>query len=290
MTSTAGSQKPSADTPPKAVTRAAVVTHGKPAQVGAGLARLQAVAQEHAVELLYPPSEARKQGLETGPEATGADIAIVLGGDGTVLRALTTFLGTGVPVLGVNFGRVGFLSSMDRRDLEAGLARVFAGEYDVVELPTLEVEHPGGTVVAVNDAVVASASLGRMIELELAVGGEELGRQPCDGIICSTPSGSTAYNLSNGGPVLMWGLEAIALTFVAAHSLHARPLVVPPGADVIVWNRSPDVEAGVLVDGHRVATLAKSERAVVRLDPEQTLLATLPEATFVRRYRQAFAP
>jgi NAD+ kinase len=277
-------------TRPKAVSRAAVVTHGKPEQIGAGLARLQAVAQEHGVQLLFPAGEAEKQGLEPGPDVSSADIAVVLGGDGTVLRALTRFLGTGVPVIGVNFGRVGFLSSMDRRDLEAGLARVFAGEYEVVELPTLEVEHPSGTDVAVNDAVVASASLGRMIELELAVGGEELGRQPCDGIICSTPSGSTAYNLSNGGPVLMWGLEAIALTFVAAHSLHARSLVVPPGADVIVWNRSQDVEAGVLVDGHRVATLEKAERAVVRLGPERTLLATLPEATFVRRYRQSFAP
>ena len=135
---------------------------------------------------------------------------------------------------------------------------MFAGEYDVIELPTLELEHPDGRTVAVNDVVVSSASLGRMIELELAVGGEELGRQPCDGIICATPSGSTAYNLSNGGPVLMWGLEAIALTYVAAHSLHARPIVIPPGADVIVWNRSPDIEAGVLVDGHRVSTLGES--------------------------------
>jgi NAD+ kinase len=287
MTSTAGSQTQSV--PPKAVTRAAVVTHGKPEQIGAGLARLQAVAQEHGVELLYPPDEALKQGVEPGADAASADITVVLGGDGTVLRALTTFLGTGVPVVGVNFGRVGFLSSMSRHDLEAGLARVFAGEYEVVELPTLELEHPGGTDRAVNDVVVTSGSLGRMIELELAVGGEELGRQACDGIICSTPSGSTAYNLSNGGPVLMWGLEAIALTYVAAHSLHARPLVVPPGKDVIVWNRSPDVGAGVLVDGHQVATLEKAERAVVRLGDERSLLATLPEATFVRRYRQSFA-
>ena len=149
-----------------------------------------------------------------------------------------------MPVVGVNFGRVGFLSSMGRRDLEAGLARVFVGEYEVVELPTIEVEHPNGTGVAVNDVVVASAELGRMIELELAVGGEELGRQPCDGLICATPSGSTAYNLSNGGPVLMWGLEAMAVTYVAAHSLRARPLVIPPGADVIVWNRTADVERG----------------------------------------------
>jgi NAD+ kinase len=272
-----------------AVTRAAVMTHGKPGHIGAGFARLQAVAAEHGVELLFPSDEAEKHGAEATPDLARADLAIVLGGDGTVLRALMRFLGTGVPVIGVNFGRVGFLSSMGRRELEAGLARVFAGEYEVVELPTLEVEHPDGTARAVNDVVVASAELGRMIELELAVGGEELGRQPCDGIICSTPTGSTAYNLSNGGPVLMWGLEAIALTFVAAHSLHARPIVIPPGADVIVWNRTHEVGAAVLVDGHRVSTLHAADRAVVRLGADRSLLATLPEATFVRRYRQSFA-
>jgi NAD+ kinase len=266
-----------------------VLTHGNPEQIGSGLARLQAVAQEHGVELLFPPGEAEKHPVDPAANLDEAEIAVVLGGDGTMLRALTRFLGTGIPVVGVNFGRVGFLSSMGKRDLEEGLARVFAGEYDVVELPTLELEYPGGTSRAVNDVVVASGSLGRMVELELAVGGEVLGRQPCDGIICSTPSGSTAYNLSNGGPVLMWGLEAIAVTYVAAHSLHARPLVVPPGADVIVWNRTADVEAGVLVDGNRQASLGKAERAVVRIGAERSLLATLPEATFVRRYRQSFA-
>ena len=275
--------------PDRGVTRAAVVTHGKTGQIGAGLARLQVVASEHGVELLFSPEESEKHDLPATSDPASADIAVVLGGDGTMLRALTRFLGTGVPVIGVNFGRVGFLSSMGRRDLEAGLGRVFAGEYEVVELPTLELEHPDGREVAVNDVVVASGALGRMIELELAVGGEELGRQPCDGIICATPSGSTAYNLSNGGPVLMWGLEAMALTYVAAHSLHARPLVVPPGSDVIVWNRTAEVEAGVLADGHRVASLGKADRAVVRVGPQRSLLATLPEATFVRRYRESFA-
>ncbi len=119
MTSTAGSPKPSARSSP--VARAAVVMHGQPEQIGSGLARLQAVADEHEVELLHQPDD-----------DANADIAVVLGGDGTVLRALTRFLGTGVPVIGVNFGRVGFLSSMPRKDLETGLARVFAGEYEVV--------------------------------------------------------------------------------------------------------------------------------------------------------------
>ena len=232
MTSTAGSPTQSG----RRVARAAVVTHGKASQIGSGLARLQAVAQEHGVELLLSTDEAEKHGVAATGEASAADLAVVLGGDGTVLRALARFLGTGVPVIGVNFGRVGFLSSIGRRDLEAGLARVFAGEYEVVELPTLELEHPDGRAVAVNDVVVGSASLGRMIELELAVGGEELGRQPCDGIICSTPSGSTAYNLSNGGPVLVWGLDAQVVTFIAPHSLHARPLVVPRSRNVEIEN------------------------------------------------------
>jgi NAD+ kinase len=266
------------------------VTHGKAAQIGPALARLQSVAREAGVELLFSSEESEKHGLvaANGGETT-ADIAVVLGGDGTMLRALTRFLGTGVPVVGVNFGRVGFLSSIPRAELETGLGRIFAGEYEVVELATLEVEASDQRSVAVNDAVVAGAVLGRMIELEWAVGGEVLGLQPCDGLICSTPSGSTAYNLSNGGPVLMWGLDAMTITFVAPHSLHARSLVVPRGRDLIVWNRTPDVNAAVLVDGHRGAEVGSGGRVVMRLGPDRSLLATLPEATFVRRYRQAFA-
>jgi NAD+ kinase len=289
MTSTAGSTTPSAR-PPQAVARAAVVTHGKAGQIGPALARLQSVAREANVELIVSPEEAEKHGLVPAiGDESAADIAVVLGGDGTMLRALSRFLGAGVPVVGVNFGRVGFLSSIPRTELEAGLARVFAGEYEVVELATLEVEAGGGRSVAVNDAVVAGAMLGRMVELEWAVGGEVLGSQPCDGLICSTPSGSTAYNLSNGGPVLMWGIDAMAVTFVAPHSLHARPLVVPRGSDLIVWNRTSDVDAAVLVDGHRVADAGPGGRVLIRLGPDRSLLATLPEATFVRRYRQSFA-
>jgi len=178
---------------------------------------------------------------------------------------------------------------MARNELEEGLGRVFAGEYEIVELPTLELEHPDGRTVAVNDVVVSSGEIGRMIELEWAVGGEDLGSVPCDGLICSTPSGSTAYNLSNGGPVLMWGIDAMATTFVAPHSLHARPLVVPRGKDVLVWNRTPEVPVVVLVDGHQVGEAGPGGHVVVRLGAARTLLATLPEATFVSRYRENFS-
>jgi len=262
------------------VERAAVVLHGRPEALGSGLARLEVVAQTEGVELFVVGDEPF--------DASSVDVAVVLGGDGTMLRGLHRFLGTSVPVIGVNFGRVGFLSAIPRDELETGVTRVFAGELEVVELSTLDVEAGGETFVAVNDAVVTSGELGRMVEIEWSVGGEDFGRVPCDGLICATPSGSTAYNLSNGGPVLMWGLDAMALTFVAPHDLRARPLVVPRGRELAVWNRTAAVGCAVLVDGHRVADAGPGDRVSIRLGEQRSLLGTLPDATFVRRYRQSF--
>jgi NAD+ kinase len=191
-------------------------------------------------------------------------------------------------VIGVNFGRVGFLASMHPDELDEGLARAFAGDFVVVELPTLEARVGDERSAAVNDVVVTSGTLGRMVELVWSIGDEDLGRQPCDGLICSTPSGSTAYNLSNGGPVLVWGLDAMAITFVAPHSLHARPLVVPRGRDLTVTNQTPDVPAAVLIDGHVFTELGEAGRVEVGLGPQRSLLATLPGRTFFRRYRETF--
>ena len=283
MRSTTGSTS----RPAEAVRRAAIVTHGSPRTIGEALARVDAVARDVGVELLFSEEEAGKHGVlahEGSP-----DVAVVLGGDGTMLRALNRFLGSGVPVIGVNFGRVGFLTSIRPDDLENGLARVFAGDYAVFELPTLEAEVGGSSNAAVNDVVVASASLGRMIELEWAIGGEDLGSVPCDGMICSTPSGSTAYNLSNGGPVLVWGLDAMAITFVAPHSLHARPLVVPRSNELSVTHRTAGVDTAVLADGHEIGRLTAGETVSIRLADERSLLAALPESTFFRRYRETFA-
>ena len=262
------------------VKRAAVVLHGRPEALGSGLARLEAVAADLGVELVMCG--------DAPIDAGEVEVAVVLGGDGTMLRALQRFLGTGIPVVGINFGRVGFLSAISRDELESGAERVFNGELEVVELATLDVEVGEERFVAVNDAVVTSGELGRMVELEWSVGGEDFGRVPCDGLICSTPSGSTAYNLSNGGPVLMWGLDAMALTFVAPHDLRARPFVVPRGRDLLVWNRTADVGCAVLVDGHRLADAGPGARVSIGLGEKRSLLGTLPEATFVRRYRQSF--
>jgi NAD+ kinase len=271
MSSTPGSTPQSAEP----VRRATVITHGRPGTIGDALERLHAVAGTAGVELVDPNE--------------GPDLAVVLGGDGTMLRALKRFLGTPTPVIGVNFGSVGFLTSVEPEDLEGGLARAFAGAYDVVELRTLHVEAGGARHAAVNDAVLRSAVLGRMIKLAWRLGGEDLGAVPCDGVICATPAGSTAYNLSNGGPVLVWGLEAMAVSFLAPHSLHVRPLVVPHGLELELVNESRDVPASVLVDGHSAGHLRPGESALLGVDDQGSLLATLPEATFFRRYRNVFA-
>jgi NAD+ kinase len=285
MTSTSESQPRSTS----AVKRAAVITHGKPGTIGPALDRLDRIARTAGVELLLPDEEVAKHGHgEAEPDLGGADVAVVLGGDGTMLRALQRFLGTEIAVIGVNFGRVGFLASIPRDELDTGLARVFAGDYRVVPLATLDVDADRERASAVNDVVALSSIRGRMVELRWRIGGEDLGVQPCDGMICATPTGSTAYNLSNGGPVLVRGLDALAVTFIAPHSLHARPMVLPRGPELEIRNETPDVGASVIVDGHELAVLGGGERIVVRLGDRRALLATLPEMTFFRRYRETF--
>jgi NAD+ kinase len=265
------------------------MTHGKPATIGPALARLEALSRDSGAELVFPEEESEKHGREpSGIDPASADLAVVLGGDGTMLRALQRFLGTSVPVIGINFGRVGFLTSIGPDELEAGLRRAFAGDYRVYQLPTIDLHVEDGRWTAVNDVVVRSSSVGRMVELAWAVGGEDLGKRPCDGVICSTPSGSTAYNLSNGGPVLMWGLDAMAVSFVAAHSLDARPLVLPRGRDLTLKNATPDVAVTAIVDGHPVVEIGDGGRAQLALGDRHSLLATLPEVTFFRRYREIF--
>jgi NAD+ kinase len=256
-----------------AVRRAAVVPQGRPLPADVR-ARLETLAAHHEVDLVS--------------DATDVDLAVALGGDGTMLRALHRFLGTPVPVLGVNFGRIGFLTSIPGDELEQGLARAFSGDFRVVELATISASVDGEPHDAVNDVVVTSAVPGRMIEIGATLGSEDLGVTACDGLICCTPSGSTAYNLSNGGPVLMRGLDAMAITFVAPHSLHARPLVVEPGLGLGLENRTPDVAVTVLVDGQTIAELEPGQSLAVDVGHQKALLALLPEVTFFSRYREVF--
>jgi NAD+ kinase len=255
------------------VETAAVVAHAR-VDVHEGVERVRAVAARAGVEIVDEPE--------------WAQLVVAVGGDGTILRALARLLGKGIPVIGINFGRVGFLASIRPERLEEDVARAFAGEYRTIEQPTLEARLDGETFVAVNDVVATSSTLGRMIELGWTIAGEDLGVVSCDGMICCTPSGSTAYNLSNGGPVLVRGLDAMAITFIAPHSLDARPLVVPRGAELMVSNATPDVGAAVLLDGAPRGDLAPEKALSIGLGAQHSLLAILAGTTFFGRYRETF--
>jgi NAD+ kinase len=252
----------------------ALVTHGRAELLGEAVAQVESLAAAHHVQLV--------------DDERDVDLAVALGGDGTMLRALHRFLGTTVPVIGVNFGRIGFLTSIPASELGTGLTRAFAGELKLIELATLALTIDGETTTAINDVVATSSRPGRMIELGSAVGGEGLGDQACDGVICCTPAGSTAYNLSSGGPVIMWGLDAMAITFVAPHSLHSRPLVVPPGLGFAVVNRTPDVPITVVADGRPAGEIGPGGSFAVDVGTQKGTLAMLPEVTFFTRLRDVF--
>jgi NAD+ kinase len=296
-TSLTASTAPSRPRPePARALRAFVITHGRAATVGDGLRRLAHVAAEHAVELVVPEIEAQKHPVDlsvatwsTG-QASDADIVVVLGGDGTVLRALHEVIGTETPVLAINYGRVGFLTTAGVEKLEEAAAAAFTGAYEVVALPTVELLRSGERVgLAVNDVVVTSAVHGRMAHVNWWVNEVSLGEVGCDGVVVATPAGSTAYSLSAGGPVMNWGLEGFCVTFVAPHSLAARSLVLGRGHRVVIENASVDVDARLILDGQvQHHALAPGERIESALAVEQVHLALLPGVSFLQRFRDTF--
>ncbi len=268
------------------VRRVGVVSAGRAGVAERPLERLRERAEARGVEVIEVDAPG-EPGAAPGTDID-IDLGISLGGDGTMLRALHRFLGTAVPVIGVNFGRIGFLTSIPGENLEHGIDRALAGEFRVVELATIEATLDGERHAAVNDVVATSSAPGRMIELRARLGDEDLGSTACDGMICCTPSGSTAYNLSNDGPVIMRGLDAMAITYVAPHSLHARPLVVPSGLRLRASNETLGVPVSVLVDGQPVGELADGEALTVDVGQQHARLALLPDVTFFSRYREVF--
>ncbi len=278
-----------------APTAIAVYSHQRVDETGAALRRVLELAGAAGVEVVLGPDEAEKHGLGVADGATvaedpaaNADLALVLGGDGTILSVLRRFAGTGVPVFAVNFGAIGFLATVEPPDLEEGMPRALAGEFDVMQLPGLLAETPEGDRLAVNDVSFHRRPDGRVAELAYSVEGEQLGAVRCDGLVVSTPAGSTGYNLANGGPVLAWGVEGFVVSFIAPHTLTARSLVVAPGDTLAVTNRSKQDEVDLTTDGRSVWTLEPEGTIRVRFDEDRVRLAQAPGASFYHRLRDKF--
>ncbi len=261
--------------------------------------RLAETVTAAGVELRVPPEETDKHGkVLADRDGSGVvlgadleaptDLVIALGGDGTILSALRAFAGRGIPVFAINFGMIGFLSSVENADIEDGLRRALAGEYEVVSLPGLTIEAAGERHLAVNDVSLHRVPEGRVAELGYSVRGERLGEVRADGLVAATPTGSTGYNLANGGPVMAWGVEGFVVSFIAPHTLTARALVVAPDDVLEVENRSSVESVQVTTDGRNVGELAPDECARVRFEHDRASLAQLPGESFYHRLRDKF--
>ncbi|MFJ4996517.1 NAD kinase [Microbacterium sp. NPDC088619] len=223
------------------------------------------------------------------------ELAIVLGGDGTILRAAELVRGCSAPVLGINMGHVGFLAEIDRDDMDAAVRRVIDRDYEVEERLALSVrvKDVDGAVVyetfALNEATVEKASRERMIEVVLEIDGLPLSSFGCDGMVVSTPTGSTAYNFSAGGPVIWPSVEAIAVVPLSAHALFAKPLVVSPDAAVAIEMLEGTSGSGILwCDGRRSHDLPPGARVVVRKSSRPVRLARLHPTEFTNRLVRKF--
>jgi NAD+ kinase len=275
--------------------RIAVLTHRRPEQVAGALATLRRLAAEAGAVLCLDPEELRKHGAQPGEPGVGvaepgaeADLCVVLGGDGTILTALGLYADTGTPVFAVNFGEVGFLATVDADQLEDGLRRALAADFDRMELPAMHVRLGDRVYRAINDVSFHRKQGLRVADLSYAIGEDEIGRVRCDGLVVSTPAGSTGYNLANGGPVMAWGVEGYVVSFIAPHSLTARTLVVAPNDTLTVRNCSRDEAADVTVDGRVVCELASGDGLALNFVHRQAVLAQLPGATFYHRLREKF--
>ncbi len=237
-----------------------------------------------------PPAMTAELGTEVRPEEL--EIALVLGGDGTILRAAELLRGALCPILGVNLGHVGFLAETESHSLDFTVERVLAGAYTVEERFTLDVRATvDGRVIAetwaLNEASVEKRS--RMLEVAVGVDGRPLSSFGCDGVVLATPTGSTAYSFSAGGPVVWPGVQAMLLVPIAAHALFNRPIVVGPESVLTVEIMHRSVGHGVLwCDGRRRTELPAGAVVQVCRSPLPVRLARIDKAVFTDRLVNKF--
>jgi NAD+ kinase len=219
------------------------------------------------------------------------DALVTLGGDGTLLRGARFLAGAKVPIIGINLGRLGFLTTCGAEEMEHVLRQLAANEYvdeARMALRAVAVDGSGSNRqewLALNDFVVHKGGFARVVRLGLTVNGDSIGTYAADGVIISTPTGSTAYSLSAGGPVVVPTVESIVLTPISAHALGVRPLVVAPDAEVVVDTSQSSESLLVTVDGQVGTQLVPGEKLVVRRAPNPVHIVRLPGASFFERMR-----
>jgi NAD+ kinase len=272
--------------------RLGVIGHQGYEELPGILATLFRVASALGIELHFErdvhESAGGGQPLES---ATEIDALLTLGGDGTLLRGARLIDGARVPILGVNLGRLGFLTTCGGDQLEDALAALASGNYIAEERMALSaraVDAAGSTRQqwrALNDFVLHKGGFARVVRLTIAIDGESIGVYAADGVIISSPTGSTAYSLSAGGPVVVPTVESLLITPISAHTLAVRPLIVGPEAEITLGTEHTTEELMVTVDGQVGTSLVPGEKLVVRRSPNPVLIVRFPDVSFFERMR-----
>jgi len=276
-----------------------LVIHAGRAEAVRAAQRVAAACQGRGVAVRALHGEAAsldlpaEQVVEACPgAAAGCDVVVVLGGDGTLLRAAEIARSDGVPLLGVNLGHIGFLAEAEREDLDTVTDGLVAGQLVVEERMTVEVivtldGQTLGTGWALNEASIEKGARARMLEVVTEIDGRPLSRWGCDGVVAATPTGSTAYAFSAGGPVVWPNVEALLVVPISAHALFARPLVVGPGSVLafeLLLEPDEHQRPGILwCDGRRSIELPPGARVEVRRGQLPVRLARLHPAPFTDR-------
>lgn len=270
--------------------RIGVVGHEGYDKLPAMLGLLDLLAPELGLELVFEPRLRTVSHEELAPDSQ-LDALLTLGGDGTLLRGAKLLGGRPVPIIGVNLGRLGFLTSCSAADVESSLRRFRAGDYTAESRMTLTARTDGAGKgddewLALNDFVLHKGGFARVVRLAIAIDGEQIGAYAADGIVIATPTGSTAYSLSAGGPIVEPRLESIVITPISAHTLGVRPLVVHPDAEIVLQAEDGPDELLLTVDGQGGTEVARGERLIVRRSRAPVRLVRFQPDSFFNRIRQ----
>ncbi len=278
--------------------RAGIFLHGDRSEAGTIGRWLAVELRKRGVEPYALVADAARLGegvgaLDEAGFGSGLDIVFVLGGDGTLLRAGAMAVPSGVPLLGVNLGRLGFLAEVERGELEGALDRICADGFEIEERMTLvgEVVVAGTATerfVALNEIIVSKVTAGRLVKLAASIGGEPFTTFAADGLIVATPTGSTAYSFSAHGPVVSPRLDCLILTPVSPHMLFDRALVVSPSEQVVITVLpDPDI-VSLSIDGRKEVELGAGAEVRARAGDRRLKLAKVEGAPFWRLVRSKF--
>lgn len=233
----------------------------------------------------------RPEHVVSEKEMAEAQLLVVLGGDGTLLSVVRRYAAWEIPILGINLGKLGFLSEIELADMYAGMERVLRGDFSVQERMLLQVRvlrasHQAIDLRALNDIVVSKGAFSRMLQLGINIDGQLLAPLPADGVIVATPTGSTAYSLSAGGPIVEPDIKVLLLTPICPHSLHSRPVVISPASTLSITVSAQHEDVLLTIDGQESFPLEREDQVVVNRASEVAKLIKVTDCGFYDVLRQ----